>query len=96
MSIREQSLAIRGPMLWNLLPVDIQNSCSVEVLKITYCLLFRFVLIIHLMIVFSLMVFVTIIHEINSASSSERMIGEEERGVRCRVKLQSFVSSYIF
>ena len=33
MSIREQSLAISGPMLWNLLPVDIQNSCSVEVLK---------------------------------------------------------------
>ena len=40
-NIRENSLAIRGPKLWNLLPVDIKTSYCVETVKkkfIAYCL----------------------------------------------------------
>ena len=32
-SIRENSLSVRGPKQWNLLPVCIQNSCSLGTLK---------------------------------------------------------------
>ena len=32
-NIREHSIAIRGPKLWNLLPDIIQNSCTIGVLK---------------------------------------------------------------